>query len=116
MTGAELIARERQRQIEEKGWTPEHDDEHGQGILALAACCYAAPLRLYIKNNFANGFQISDPFPWKGDQRLRTGSRGHGNVLPDPETYTTEERKDLLIKAGALIAAEIDRLQRHSAT
>src|SRR6516162_7451434 len=28
VTGAELIAVERQRQINREGWTPEHDDEH----------------------------------------------------------------------------------------
>jgi hypothetical protein len=35
-----------------------------------------------------------------------------GNVPPDPTTYSRKERIDLLIKAGALIAAEIDRLRR----
>ena len=35
-----------------------------------------------------------------------------GNLVPDPATYTDEERIDLLTKAGALIAAEIDRLLR----
>ena len=31
MTGVELIAAERQRQIEVEGWTPEHDDAHVGG-------------------------------------------------------------------------------------
>ena len=30
-TGAELIAAERRRQIEDEGWTPEHDVEHADG-------------------------------------------------------------------------------------
>jgi len=38
----EDIAAERRRQIEDEGWTPEHDDdEHGDGDLARAAASYA---------------------------------------------------------------------------
>ncbi|MCM0757438.1 hypothetical protein M7775_02505, partial [Sporomusa sphaeroides DSM 2875] len=42
-SGIELIAAERQRQISQEGWTPEHDDQHANGELALAAACYAIP-------------------------------------------------------------------------
>lgn len=35
--GIQLIAEERVRQIEQEGWTPEHDDEHADGELAIAA-------------------------------------------------------------------------------
>ena len=42
-TGIELIQEERTRQVQEEGWTPEHDEEHGDGELALAAACYAIP-------------------------------------------------------------------------
>ena len=35
------IAAERERQISAEGWTPEHDDEHGNGELAMAASAYA---------------------------------------------------------------------------
>lgn len=38
-SGIDLIAAERQRQIEEEGWTPDHDDQHTNGELALAAAC-----------------------------------------------------------------------------
>ena len=44
MTGVELIAAERKRQIEEEGWTAEHDDQtHGIGDLAIAGACYVTP-------------------------------------------------------------------------
>lgn len=43
MNGAELIAAERQRQIEREGWTPSHDDQHIHGELAAVAACYATP-------------------------------------------------------------------------
>ena len=45
-TGIELITKERQRQIEVEGWTKEHDAEHTNDSLALAAVCYALPTEL----------------------------------------------------------------------
>lgn len=36
----DLIAAERQRQIEVEGYTPEHDREHGPVVLQQAARCY----------------------------------------------------------------------------
>lgn len=41
MSGIEAIASERQRQIEQEGWTTEHDDTHADGEMARAAACYA---------------------------------------------------------------------------
>lgn len=87
-----LIAAERRRQIEMEGWTPEHDDEeHGMGQLAAAAACYALP---------PDEDEPSDPpkfWPW-GKEWWKPGDRVHE-----------------LTKAGALIVAEIDRLQRAAA-
>lgn len=119
VTGIDLISAERLRQEKEEGWTPEHDDSHDNGELALAAVCYATPVLLYQKEERAGGTWFKDPWPWPrelpwGDKRFRCGERkdNPGNTLPDPATYTDEERLDLLVKAGALIAAEIDRLLR----
>ena len=115
-TGIELIAAERKRQIEVEGWTPEHDDGHSSGELAMAAACYATTSLIYRRDDYANQMRFLDPWPWDDvyDRRYRMGSakKNPGNVLPDPATYTDEETIDLLVKAGALIAAEIDRLQR----
>ena len=117
-TGSELIMIERQRQIDEENWTPEHDDEHSDGSLAMAAVCYATPKRLYQPIEKAGGIFYCDPFPnsWaeRWDKRFRYGEckTNPGNVPPRPETYSDKERIDLLVKAGALIAAEIDRLNR----
>lgn len=88
-TGIELIAEERQRQIEVEGWTPEHDAEHEYGELAIAACCYAW------KEGDAYPCR-QDWWPW-ADEWWK----------PSPKNRIRE-----LQKAGALIAAEIDRLQR----
>jgi len=94
-TGMELIHAERERQIAEEGYTPAHDDEHNLGQLALAAACYAAPRRIYALRVENDGdYRFFDPFPWRKDKR------------------ESSRRIDLLVKAGALIAAEIDRLIR----
>ncbi len=42
-TGVELIAEERKRQVEEEGWTAEHDAAHTEGDLAMAAATYLLP-------------------------------------------------------------------------
>lgn len=104
--GVERIAAERQRQAEVEGFDAEHDAEHTQGELAMAAVCYAAPERIYRKST-----GLFDPWPWdrRWDKRLRFGAE-RASERPDPATYTKEQRLDLLAKAGALIAAEIDRL------
>lgn len=43
MNALEMIAAERQRQVEVKGYTPEHDDEHVLGEIAEAAAEFASP-------------------------------------------------------------------------
>lgn len=105
-TGIELIADERQRQIDKKNWTADHDDEHTDCSLAMAAALYATPQQLFEFRN--NGTQLKvfeDPWPW----RRIEGGRGGGNAW-DRRGKSTRIRD--LEKAGALIAAEIDRLQR----
>jgi len=104
MTGVELIAAERRRQIEEEGWTAEHDDRHKHGELAAAAACYAvAETPVYTLRSYSVG----------GDPRLPQYKLE--NVWPvgwSPGAWKPKDRLRNLIRAGALIAAEIDRLQR----
>jgi hypothetical protein len=91
-TGIELIAEERQRQIEVEGWTLDRDLMHTDESLACAASCYALPERhrLFIR--------LGLPYPWRWTATY---------WKPTPDNRIRE-----LQKAGALIAAEIDRLQR----
>jgi hypothetical protein len=106
MTGAERIAAERYRQIKIEGWGAAHDAEHVDGELALAAVCYAAPVPLYVKDETPNGaIEFSDPWTRGWDKRPVDDM---GSPRPPPVT----ERIRMLEKAGALIAAEIDRLLR----
>ena len=87
---ADIIA-ERIRQVEAEGWTPEHDDKHERGQMAIAAACYAAN---------AGGFN------WIGK----------GEIWPWARKYwkPSTPRRDL-IKAAALILAEIERIDRAEA-
>lgn len=93
LSGSDLIAAERQRQVAQEGWTPEHDDSHIRGQIAQAAECYVHQARVraaYLPGKYP-------PFWWPWDSRWWKPS---GDPVRD------------LVKAGALIAAEIDRLQR----
>ena len=85
--GVERIAAERRRQIEEEGWAPEHDVAHSNGSLAEAAACYAS-------HEYRGGSKLPPPnWPWGG------------------HWWKPGDRLRELTKAGALIAAEIDRIQ-----
>lgn len=90
-TGIELIAEERQRQVDREGYTLKHDDTHDQGEMAISAGCYAL-------HGLVDEANLEKLWPfgsceWNPKSKLRN-----------------------LIRAGALIAAEIDRLQRAGAT
>ena len=88
------IANERKRQINELGWSYEHDSIHEKGELALVAALYATPIQLFKKEKLAEGILFNDPWPW--------------NYCYDKRKL--RNRRELLIKAGALIIAEIERL------
>ncbi len=100
--GAELIAAERARQVNEEGWTPEHDAEHADGALRKAAACYLDPTKVgwrrKVVEHAENGGRdrttvVSNEWPWDVEW-----------FKPSPDPIRN------LVKAGALIAAEIDRL------
>jgi hypothetical protein len=98
--GINRIIIERQRQIEIEYFDAEHDRDHPLGDLADAAACYARAAaaqarghkRSEIKPAFL-GIVAGREWPWD-DQWLK--------LAEDPIRN--------LEKAGALIAAEIDRL------
>jgi hypothetical protein len=109
--GIELIAAERKRQIEEKGYTPEHDAQHTEGEMSLVAALLASPELLYRRDTGESRF--SDPWPESWDRRWDKRPYRDKNGRPNHDvTLGTQERIRQLEKAGALIAAEIDRLLR----
>lgn len=103
-TGIELIAAERQRQVESEGWTPEHDDSHWSGHMALAAACYAC--------NAATMTQRATPEMM--EKYAKFSSQGFRWPWAKKWWKPKSPVQDL-VRAGALIAAEIDRSQRKEA-
>lgn len=94
--GATLIAEERERQISDEGWCDSHDDGHDYGEIIRAALCYAEAALDVLRHN-ARPVNIA-PFLWPWEKKW--WKPDHKNAVRN------------LVKAGALIAAEIDRLQR----
>ncbi len=89
---AKEVLAERQRQKEKEGWTEAHDDKHDFGELARAAACYA----MNAGQGIGSGATIPVGWPWS-------------NKWWKPKTPRAD-----LIRAGALILAEIERLDRIS--
>jgi hypothetical protein len=83
------VAAERKRQREVEGWTPEHDDTHISGEMARAAVCYADPL---------NEGQDYPPVKWPWS----------------PGWWKPKDRRRDLVRAAALIIAEIERIDRRA--
>ena len=81
------VVAERQRQQSVEGWTPEHDNAYQNSELADAAACYA----IHAHNQ---GFSTPAHWPWSPDWWKQSGARCD------------------LVKAGALILAEIERNDR----
>lgn len=100
----QLIATERERHQKHpneggEGWTKQHDTEHEGEQLAVAAACYALPPSLRDLEWSEEGQPpalVPKLWPWE-DKWWK------------PKGVTNEARIRDLVKAGALIAAEIDR-------
>lgn len=93
--GADLIRTERVRQVFEEGWTADHDLEHDACELVMAAAAYA-----HHAVGQLNGSCYDDgpkDWPWETEW-----------------WKPSEDPVRNLVKAGALLAAEIDRIRRTS--
>lgn len=109
LTGTELIAAERERQLRPKtdggeGWDAEHDRGH-YDELAMAAVCYALP-----EERRKHKTQIGMPGHVMAEVRLALW----GLFWPWAEKWwkpTPDDRIRELTKAGALIAAAIDSIK-----
>lgn len=100
--GVEMIAAERQRQITKEKWSADHDDEHQWWELCRAAATYCI-----------NTVEQSIDF----NPTQRHVLAAAANVLWAWESQWHKPSKSAmknLVRAGALIAAEIDRLQREA--
>lgn len=87
------VLAERRRQIGVEGWTPEHDDAHDDGVMAAAAACYAI-----VDNEQAMECVefFDNLWPWSRNW------------------WKPTDRRRNLVKAAALIIAEIERIDRNA--
>lgn len=88
------VAAERLRQQQEEGWTPEHDDQHRHGELARAAASYAVSNR---ETDASDRSTVPTLWPWSY------------------EWWKPKGRRRNLVRAAALLIAEIERLDRAAA-
>lgn len=96
----QLIHIERQRQRSQEGFTPEHDDNHRSGELSDAAQAYVHAARKQARGESHEYIlelvaACEVPWPWEDEWWKPSASQIRN-----------------LVKAGALIVAEIERLQR----
>ena len=95
------IQSERRRQMSFEGWTIEHDDTHEFGELARAASVYCLGKLYRYFNGYMTGVgfedvpRLTEAWPWRQAPKLKS-------------------HRENLIRAGALIVAEIERLDRKS--
>lgn len=118
MNGIQLIEAERKRQIRVEKWTPEHDDNHSESQLALAAACYALPIGKRNETADPRGHENTDTFvsrlwPWAWEWWKPVKPYSSADHI-SREVSSIAARIRELTKAGALIAAEIDRLNRQT--
>lgn len=88
------VLAERARQINAEGWTPEHDDQYGNGELPRAARAYI--LTAHVPADVREAFMKTPPSHWPWDKSW----------------WKPKTRRRDLVRAGALILAEIERLDR----
>lgn len=93
------IANERKRQVVEEGYARLHDDEHVNGELIDAAACYCVSAQEELTGVARVRFEeftLADFWPW------------------EPEHWKPKSPREDLVRAAALIIAEIERLDRMS--
>ena len=90
------VVSERKRQIEREGWTDEHDDSHDAGEMAAAGAAYAinAADQLHPMSQGDGGNEQPVCWPWA------------------PEWWKTKTPRRDLVRAAALLIAEIERIDR----
>ncbi|WEM00055.1 hypothetical protein [Delftia tsuruhatensis] len=100
------VLAERRRQVEAEGWTPEHDDQHDEGEMCFAAAGYAAvasdnlqAISRDIDRDLTLDDNVYPPtnYPW-----------------PRSWEFKPCTPRRALVKSGALILAEIERIDRCS--
>lgn len=99
-TGVKAIAAERERQLQAEGFTRNGDQQYRRGELAKAATAYAQLAAMDLEAGTRNHIAWREPaavWPWA------------------PEWWKPVDARHDLVRAGALIAAQIDLIDSHAA-
>lgn len=102
MTGADKIAAERRRQVEEEGFTAAHDEHHGWADLLQAAHCYLFVAVVQLGDLAGDRAGIGPPEVWRAPRMRWPWEAEAWKPAPAPERN--------LIRAGALYQAHLDRV------
>lgn len=108
-TAIQRLEDERRRQVEVKGYLPEHDDLHDKGEMAYAAAAYASVAGALCRGANVEEFTLAvmlEQGLWPADWAGNEIACKHGYWKPSADPIRNLE------KAGALIVAEIQRLKR----
>lgn len=105
------IAAERNRQKETEGWSTEHDDKHSHCDLSHAAAAYAEHAA---GRGWLLGGKLADSMSITPEQGALdyAGDEAPGNWPWDLEWWKPKNPRRDLVRAAALIVAEIERLDR----
>ena len=87
------VLEERRRQVQVEGWTPEHDAEHCHAEMATAAACYVLSATSGFSAEEYSG-DVPSAWPW------------------DPKWWKPKDYRRDLVRAAALLIAEIERSDR----
>lgn len=100
------VVAERQRQINGEGWTIANDDKHNKGEMARAAACYAL-------HAARQGFWSKEPYQ-SGDPEYDSNC---DTLWPwGFDWWKPKNPRRDLIRAAALLIAEIERIDRQEAS
>jgi hypothetical protein len=108
--GKSLIDLERRRQIEEEGWTAEHDDRHEVDQLSAATACYALAEGPDEERHRIWPFSAEW---WKPSDRVRNLTKAGALYLAAADLAGRRgmvKREDYLRKLSDLCAERIDEL------
>ncbi len=118
------VLAERRRQVEAEGWTPEHDDEHDKGEMVAAAISYANRHNRYVPPPEPVRFQaIADAATqarkelvtlreWAKQRAAENADKPPRSWPWDASWWKPKDRRSDLVRAAALLVAEIERLDR----